>query len=157
MSTKQEREDFNKRENEKHQTLKLCKKKESYIKMEKVATYVRISTENAIDGQTKKINDYCAEKGYTVCDSAFVIGDKKMALPMLKKLLDSAKENGVDKIVMASTNRIVGTVEELQEIKEAIEKAGVTIETLDGSYENGFDKKMLVASFLANAQKEMDE
>lgn len=124
--------------------------------MKKVATYVRISTENATDDQTKQINDYCDKKGYTVCDSVSVIGDRKTGNTMFMELLKSANGKGIETIVMASTNRIVGTVDELQEIKSTIDESGVTIETLDGSYEaphvNG-----LVASFLAMAQVENDE
>ena len=129
--------------------------------MGKVAIYVRESSHNDAEAaackQAEKLKGYCEKNGYTVCNSAVVVGDRKTANPIFMDLLKSAKEKDVAKIVMASSNRIVGTVDELIEIKKAIEKAGVTIETLDRSYENGFDEKMLVASFLANVQKEMDE
>lgn len=126
--------------------------------MEKVATYVRVSnhsnSEQAVCNQVKRIRDYCEEKGYNVCDSASVIGDRKIAFQMLRKLLDSAKDNGIEKIVMASTNRIVGTVDELAEIKKAFVESGVEIETLDGSYEHGLCESNLVSSFLAKAAEE---
>ena len=129
--------------------------------MENVATYVRVSchsnAENAARNQAKKVSDFCEEKGYTVSDSVSVIGDRKMAYPMLMKLLESAKEKGIQKIVMASTNRIVGTVPELMEIKKAFDESGVTIETLDGSHEFGQDPSMLVASFLAQACADNEE
>ena len=131
--------------------------------MENVATYVRVSchsnAEIAVRNQAKKVNDFCEEKGYTVADSVSVIGDRKLAYPMLMKLLESAKEKGIKKIVMVSTNRIVGTVPELQEIKKLFDEADVTIETMDGSYEYGLSTEMILASYASLAAKEfeMDE
>ena len=129
--------------------------------MEKVATFVRVSAhsnaENAARNQAKKLRDFCEANGYQVCDSATVIGDRNMASPMLMDLLKSAKDKGFTKIVMASTNRVVGTVEELEEIKKAFDESGLTIETLDGSFENGMNVKMLVGAFIAHADREMDD
>lgn len=126
--------------------------------MEKVATYVRVSrhnnADNAVRDQAKRIEDFCETHGYDVCDSAFVVGDRKQAYPMFKGLLGSAKEKGINRIVMASSNRIVGSLEEVKEIQAAIEASGVTIETLDGSYENGINTNGLVASFLAFTELE---
>ena len=123
--------------------------------MENVATYVRVSchsnAENAARNQAKRVNDYCEAKGYLVNDSAMVIGDRKMAYPMLMNLLKTAKEKGIQKIVMASSNRIVGTIQELQEIQKAFEESGVTIETLDGSYEHGLNADFVFASLCALA------
>lgn len=73
--------------------------------MDKVATYVRVSNhsnaENAVRNQTKKVMDFCEAKGYEVCDSAAVIGNRELAYPMMMKLLKEAKEKGITKIVTA--------------------------------------------------------
>ena len=128
--------------------------------MDKVATYVRVSNhsnaENAVRNQTKKVMDFCEAKGYEVCDSAAVIGNRELAYPMMMKLLKEAKEKGITKIVMASTNRIVGTVDELAEIRKAFEESGVEIEAMDGSHQTNNTTDM-VASFLAHAEIQEDD
>ena len=128
--------------------------------MDKVATYVRVSNhsnaENAVRNQTKRVMDFCEANGYEVCDSAAVIGDRKMAYPMMMDLLKTAKEKGITKIVMASTNRIVGTVDELAEIRKAFEESGVEIEALDGSHQ-ALNPSELIASFLAQAESQEDD
>ena len=100
--------------------------------------------------------DFCEAKGYEVCDSAAVIGNRELAYPMMMKLLKEAKEKGITKIVMASTNRIVGTVDELAEIKKAFEESGVAIEAMDGSHQVNNTTDM-VASFLARAEIQEDD
>lgn len=53
---------------------------------------------------------------------------------MLLRCFQKAKEEGIDTILMTSTNRVIGTVEELDKVREAYYASGVTIETLDGSH-----------------------
>lgn len=129
--------------------------------MEKVVTYVRVSahsnSENAARNQTKKVNDFCEANGYEVSDATTVIGDRKLAFPMLMDLLKTAKEKGIHKVVMASTSRVVGTVDEIEKVQKAFEESGVVIETLDGSYVDGINAKLLVAESLAHMEQEMDE
>lgn len=88
--------------------------------MKKVATFVRVSNfdtaQIAAYNQKKKLQDYCESKGYEVVDHADVIGDKKFGFPMLMKLLQNAKTNGVEKIVMQSTNRVTGTLDEVGQL-----------------------------------------
>ncbi len=107
--------------------------------MEKVAIYVRESNhtgaQEAACRQEKKINDFCAAKGYSVCDSASVIGDRETSFPMLMELLKSAKEKGATKIVIASTNRVLGKVDEIQMVNEAFDESGLILETIDGSHD----------------------
>ena len=106
--------------------------------MKKVATFVRVSkhanVEYGVFIQKKKLNEYCKAKGYEVVDTATVVGDRKTASPMLMKLLKSAKENGCEKIVMMSTNRVVGTVDDLEKLAKEFNEAEVALETLDGSH-----------------------
>lgn len=129
--------------------------------MKKVATYVRVSNhsnaENAARNQSMKVKDFCAAKGYTVEESTAVIGDRKMAYEQLMKLLNSVREKGIDTIVMASTNRIAGTVDEMTEIAKVFKEAGVAIEAMDGSHEASFDSVMLFADFLAKADAQAEE
>lgn len=131
--------------------------------MKKVAIYARVSNhsnaENAAKNQSMRVRCFCEAQGYSVEEATTVIGDRKMAYGQLMKLLNSAKEKGIDTIVMASTNRIAGTVDEMTEIAKAFKEAGVSIEAIDGSHEASFNTAMLVADFLAKAgaqaEKEM--
>lgn len=129
--------------------------------MEKVAVYVRISDRNeaaqSVLVQSMKIEEYCKAYDYKVCDSALTVGSREQAYPLLKNLLQSAAEKGSSKVVMASANRIVGSVEELEAVTAAIDESGVTIETLDGSYEELPTSNMLVTSFLAQVELEEDD
>ena len=68
--------------------------------MEKVAIYVRESNhpnaQDTIRKQERKVTDYCTTKGYSVCDTASIIGDRKEGFPVLMKLLQNAKSKGID-------------------------------------------------------------
>jgi len=104
----------------------------------KVATYCRVSVhDNArqtLAKQQQKLQEYCEKNGYEVCQTCRTVGDKSLGYEMFLECLRDAQEKGIDTILMASTNRIAGTVEEMQAIREAYEAAGVAIETLDGSH-----------------------
>lgn len=106
--------------------------------MKKVASYVRESNHRNADlgvqNQAQKVKDFCEAKGYEICDSASVVGDRKTGTPVLMELLKSAKEKEIETVVMVSTNRIFGTVEELTEIKKAFDDSGVAIEAIDSSH-----------------------
>lgn len=129
--------------------------------MKKVATYVRVSdhsnSENAKRNQAQRLKDYCEQNGYEVCESAAVIGDGVTAYPTLMKLLQSAKDNGIETIVMASTNRIVGTVSEMEEVAKVFNESGVKLETMDGSHEMALEPMGLISSFLAAVSLETEE
>ena len=129
--------------------------------MEKVAVYVRVSDHNeaaqSVLVQSMKIEEYCKAHDYKVCDSALTVGSREQAYPLLKNLLQSAAEKGISKVVMASANRIVGSVDELEAITAAIDESGVTIETMDGTYEDLPASKTLVASFLTHAELAAEE
>ena len=129
--------------------------------MENVATFVRVSThsnaQNALRNQSEKVRMFCEEKGYHIADSASVVGDRKMGNAMLMKLLKSAKEKGIEKIVMVSANRVVGTVSELQEVKKAVDESGAAIVTMDGSYEHGTNPDFVFASLWPSASEEDDD
>ena len=100
-----------------------------------VATYIRTANDTFLKGQAMRIREYCEDKGYTIADSVNVVGDRNLGFQMLMKMLDSAKEKGISTVVMDSTNRIAGSVVEMTEVQRAIQKAGISIETLDGSHE----------------------
>lgn len=124
--------------------------------MEKVAAYVRVSSHpnsaHSVLVQSMRIEEYCKTHDYRICESALTVGDRKRAYPILTSLLQSAREKGINKVVMASANRIIGSVEEIEEVRSAIDASGVTIETLDGTYEELPNLNALVTSFLAQAE-----
>lgn len=106
--------------------------------MKKVAVYHRVSahsdSEAALHRQEAKVQKYCEDKGYQIVDSYSSVGDRKHGSDMLLKCLHDMKEKEIDTVVMSSTNRVVGTVDELMQVKKAYEEAGVSIETSDGSH-----------------------
>lgn len=127
--------------------------------MEKVAVYVRESNhsnaQDAIRRQEQKVNDFCMAKGYSVCDSASIIGDRKEGFPVLMELLKNAKSKGIEKIVMASTNRVVGKMDEVAAVNEAFEASEVVLETMDGSHD-ALTSPDFISRFLMNAVSDED-
>ena len=125
--------------------------------MEKVAIYVRESNhpnaQDTIRKQERKVTDYCMTKGYSVCDTASIIGDRKEGFPVLMKLLQNAKSKGIDKIVMASTNRVVGNINEISVINEAFGSSEVILETMDGSH-NALTSPELIEKFLISMSED---
>ena len=128
--------------------------------MEKVAIYIRESNhtnaQEAAGRQEKKLADFCEAKGYSVCDSATVIGDRKTAFPVLMDLLNNAKDKGIGKIVMASTNRVAGTVDEIAPVNEAFASSEVVLETMDGSHD-ALRSPDFISRFLASATADEDD
>lgn len=126
--------------------------------MEKVAIYIRESNHSgapeAIRRQEKKLSDFCEAKGYSVCDSASVIGDRKTSLPVLMNLLKSAKDKGAAKIIMASTNRVVGEADDIKAVNEAFVKSGLSLETLDGSHDAIKTPDLIMRTLVAIAEEE---
>lgn len=108
--------------------------------MEKVAKYVRVGVHKNSNAVMSKRNrtvcDFCEQKEYEICDSACVVGGHEIAYPIFIELLKSAKEKGISRVIMFSFDKITETEEELNNIKNLIEEAGIVIETLDGSYNN---------------------
>lgn len=104
----------------------------------KVATFFRVgNTENAetfLKGQAMQVQEYCEKNGYDVVDSAQVVGDRKLGQSMLLKMLDRAGEKGFDTVVMYSSNPIARSIMEMQENQQAMDKVGVSLETVDGSH-----------------------
>ena len=104
--------------------------------MKKVATYVRVDNPKnescGVDDQQQLLKDFCDAKGYDVCDS--VVSDGEAAYSMLMGLLRSAKEKGIETVVMTSRDRITGTVDELSEVAKAFEESDVVVELIDGSH-----------------------
>lgn len=126
--------------------------------MKKVATFVRVSDFDtapiAAYNQKKKLEEYCVSQGYEVIDHADVIGDKKLGFPMLMKLLRNAKANGVEKIVMQSTNRVAGTLDEVGELAKLFYESGVGLETLDGSHDVVINPAKLIEAYLGSVESE---
>ena len=128
--------------------------------MEKVATYVRASFHNnaffTIRSQNDQIDAYCKAHGYEIAQSALAMGNRNHAMPILHNLLQSAAEEGISKIVMVTANRVCGSVEEIEELNAALDSSGMTIETLDDTYETRLDSESLVEFFLSRSYLEED-
>lgn len=128
--------------------------------MKKVATYMRVSnhsaSEDSLRKQESEVNEYCANKGYTVEDTVSVVGDRELGYEMLMKMLSSAKEKGIDTVIMKSTNRVIAKVDEIEMIKKALDDSGVKIEAMDNSH-LALGMPNLVESFLANSDAEAQE
>ena len=100
-----------------------------------VAVYVRAGQEISMKTQAMRVREYCEKKEYTIADSVSVVGDRNLGVRLLMEMLDTAKEKGIDTVVMDSTDRIARSVTEMVETQNEIQKAGCSIETLDGSHQ----------------------
>ena len=125
----------------------------------KVATYCRVSmSDNApqtLAQQHQKLQEYAEKHGYEICHTSHAVGNREVSKVMFLKCLRDAKEHGADTVLMASTNRVAGTVDEMQAIREAYEASGLAIETLDGSHMFP-ESKHLVADFIMSVAAEED-
>lgn len=104
---------------------------------QKAFAYIRSSqhsnAETAVENQKQMLAEYCEAQGYELQDSECSIGDKHLGCEKLLQLIDRAEAEGVERIVIASVNRVAATPEEIQIIKEHLEGKNVHIETKDGT------------------------
>ena len=114
------------------------------------------ASEDSLRKQESEVNEYCANKGYTVEETVSVVGDRELGNEMLMKMLSGAKEKGIDTVIMKSTNRVIAKVDEIEIIKKALDDSGVKIEAMDNSH-LALGMPNLVESFLANADAEAQE
>lgn len=128
--------------------------------MKNVMVYVRESdhtgAEASAQKQAQRVQDYCEKNGYKICDSKEIIGDRKTAFPEFLNALRTAKQYGADTIVMATTDRVAGTVEEIDELQSAIQEYGIAIEALDGSHDPIHSSRM-VERFISMVEIQEDE
>ena len=130
-----------------------------------ITIFVRESNHNGADGalqkQSERLAAYCEANGYLVYDEFSVIGSRQESLDALREAIECAKETESKAILMASSNRVVGTREELEAITELLNDAGVTIVTMDGSYEQlqryGVSASALIESTLSSCDDDIDE
>lgn len=142
-----------------------CRFKTAKDAFSPVVLYARESNHEGADEslkrQKERLKDFCAEKGYDIADEVAIIGSREDSLPALKKAIEYAKTTPSRTILMASTNRVVGTASELESITELMNQSGVIIHTMDGSYEMatqyGSSPEMLIAQTLADADEDIDE
>lgn len=106
---------------------------------EPITIFVRESNhagaDESLQRQSERLATYCEVNGYLIYDEFSVIGSRQDSLSALREAIECAKETESKAILMASSNRVVGTREELEVINEMLNDAGVTIVTMDGSYE----------------------
>ena len=130
-----------------------------------VVLYARESNhegaDESLERQKEKLKDFCAEKGYDIADEVAIIGSREESLPALKKAIEFAQATPSRTILMASSNRVVGTTSEMESIAELIDKSGVKIHTMDGSYEYAdryhTTPEAIMASTLAGFDADIDE
>ena len=127
-----------------------------------VVLYLRASNHShpneALYRQRQQLTAYCEANGYNVADEILAVGNRQQSLPMLRKAIDCAKNTEDKTLMMQSSKIVVGTFAELNEITGLIEESGVTIKTVDGSYENavqyGMSPEALIAQTLATIDEE---
>lgn len=116
------------------------------------------SADVSLEKQKERLKAFCEQNGYVVADEVSTIGSRQDSLTALKEAIECAKNTDGKTLLMASTNRVVGTYKELTEVAELIESAGVTIATMDGSFEDvqryGTSPSALIAETLAATDKE---
>ena len=130
-----------------------------------VVLYARESNhegaDESLERQKEKLKDFCAEKGYDIADEVAIIGSREESLPALKKAIEFAQATPSRTILMASSNRVVGTASEMESIAELVNKSGVIIHTMDGSYEYADQyhttPEAIMASTLAGFDADIDE
>lgn len=131
--------------------------------MNKVAIYVRQSNHSnaaeALEKQKAEVAEYCASKGFEVCDTVGGIGDTLQGFAQFIDMIKNAKEKGFDKIVMKSTNRLVTTTKEYAQLKEKLAMEGIDLDNLgieiiamDGTH-NALQSSVM-ADFILNANAE---
>ena len=131
--------------------------------MNKVAIYVRQSNHSnaaeALEKQKAEVAEYCASKGFEVCDTVDGIGDRLQGFAQFIDMIKNAKEKGFDKIVMKSTNRLVTTTKEYAQLKEKLAMEGIDLDNLgieiiamDGTH-NALQSSVM-ADFILNANAE---
>lgn len=142
-----------------------CRFKTAKDAFSPVVLYARESNhegaDESLERQKERLKDFCAEKGYDIANEVATIGSREDSLPALKKAIEYAKATPSRTILMASTNRVVGTASELESIAELVNQSGVIIHTMDGSYEMATQystsPEMLIAQTLAVADEDIDE
>lgn len=118
---------------------KKIKDKESSMNKKSVVIYARESNHaganESLEKQKERLKAFCEDYGYVVADEVSAIGNRQDSLNALKEAIELSKNTGSKTLFMASTNRVVGTRDELTAVTELIESAGVTIATMDGEFE----------------------
>ena len=142
--------------------MKYCIDNKDESAKKSVVIYARESkhtgAEESLEKQKERLKAFCEQKGYLVADEVATIGNRQDSLSALKQAIESAKNAEGKTLLMASSNRVAGTYQEVAEVAELIEESGITITTMDGSYENvlkyGADPSVLISNTLSAADDE---
>ena len=115
----------------------------------KAIAYCRVSTEeresgtHSLEEQESQIRQYCAEQGIEVADclaeeAGIGLRDKH---PALDQLIDGEVPEGIEALVVSSTDRIAGNVKRYLFVKQELSEAGLTLLCAeDNSGEDGAGK-----------------
>lgn len=132
------------------------------MKERNVVIYARESNHaganESLARQKDELRAFCEKNGYVVTDEVATIGNRQDSMYALKEAVERAKNTEDKTLFMASTNRVVGTRDELIEVEELIKNAGVSIATMDGEYERvrkyGVTGSSLIAATLVATEGE---
>lgn len=130
-----------------------------------VVIYARESkhagAEESLERQKEKLRAFCEQNGHDIFGEIAFVENRQDSMHYLKLAIELAKNTEGKTLLMASSDRVTGTHEEITKVTDLIESAGVTITTMDGSYEHiqkcGVSFESLIASTLAATDEETDD
>ena len=130
-----------------------------------VVIYARESkhagAEESLEKQKEKLRAFCEQNGHDIFGEIAFVENRQDSMHYLKLAIELAKNTEGKTLLMASSDRVVGTHKEITEITDLIESAGVKIATMDGSYEYiqkyGVSFESLIASTLSATDEEIDD
>ena len=130
-----------------------------------VVLYARESkhagAEESLERQKEKLRAFCEQSGHDIFAEIAAVENRQDSMHYLKLAIELAKNTEGKTLLMASSDRVAGTHEEITKVTDLIESAGVTIVTMDGSYEHiqkyGVSFESLIASTLSATDEETDD
>ena len=130
-----------------------------------VVIYARESkhagAEESLERQKEKLRAFCEQNGHDIFGEIAFVENRQDSMHYLKLAIELAKNTEGKTLLMASSDRVVGTHDDLTKVSYLIESAGVKVATMDGSFEHiqqcGVSFESLIASTLAATDEEMDD
>lgn len=142
--------------------------KEIIKKIIRVVLYIRVSTEEqakygySLKSQLNRLKEYCKQKGYKIIE--IYVDEGKTARTKLKnrkellKLVDDAKEEKFDRIVVWRLDRWFRNVADYYKIQEVLEAHNVSWECSDEDYNTNTAMGRYILNLkLSDAQNESDK
>ncbi len=134
----------------------------------RVVLYIRVSTEEqakygySLESQLNRLKEYCKQKGYKIIET--YIDEGKTARTKLKnrkellKLVEDAKEDKFDRIIVWRLDRWFRNVADYYKIQEVLEEHNISWECSDEDYNTTTAMGRYILNLkLADAQNESDK